>query len=81
MTYEIKMHVKFNDETRKDVHKSYLTDSEIEFVKVDGWDAIKFTQIGKTRGTREVIEKMPHWKEFEIIICEATTGRRIYTFN
>ena len=81
MTKEIKMIVKFNDENRKDCIESYITDSEIEFVKVDGWDAIRFIPNGKKRGTRLIIEKMNHWKSFEVVITEATTGRRLYTFN
>ena len=81
MMKEIKLSVKFNDENRKDAFESYITDSEIEFTKVDGWEAIKFIPIGKNRGKRIVIEKMSHWKSFEVVISEATTGRRIYTYN
>ena len=81
MKKEIKLYVKFNDENRKDAIESYVTDSEIDFIKVDGWEAIKFIPIGKNRGKRIVIEKMSHWKSFEVTICETTTGRSIYTFN
>ena len=82
MIYEIK--VKFSDNERA-YERSYIA-SEIKFGKQNGFKAVGFRQVGKKRFDWQRIETTKSIKERcneckELVICEATTGREMYTFN
>lgn len=81
MKYEINYKVTFNTGSKEITKKkSYITDS-YEFTEKEDHKAIRFFEEGKKKATIINIEKLPHWTALEVIITEATTGRRIETFN
>ena len=81
MTYEIK--VMSEDMNGKKYNNSYIVD-EYEFCKKGKCDAVKFHKIDKAGKTRYTWVEIPnayqmnkYMKSFSIVICEATTGRKI----
>lgn len=82
MLYEIKHHYKNN---QRKFNVSYIA-TEIKFGKKDGFAAIGFKQEGKNSFTWKYIEtseycKKKYQESCELVVAEATTGRRVYTFN
>ena len=82
MLYEIKHHYK---DCEREFSRSYIA-TEIKFGKKDGCMAIGFKQEGKNGFTWKYIETTEYCKKkyqevCELVVTEATTGRRMYTFN
>ena len=75
MTYEIKITEKIEGKT---FHNSFIVDG-YEFTDCKKGHCIKFKQEGKKSATYLYAEKKCFHEEFELIITEATTGRRIFT--
>lgn len=72
MLYEIKVNYKGNK-------RSFIA-TEIKFKKQYRFNSIGFIQKGKTHFTWYRIETIGE-AVGEITVCEATTGREMYTFN
>lgn len=81
MTYEIKVISETLNGKKFDT--SYIAD-EYQFCTKNGLDAVKFHKVNKGGKTRYTWQEVPnayqmknYYKSFKIVICEATTGRKL----
>lgn len=72
------------------VSEDHYECESFSFGKKDGWDSIRLDNVNSVKGSKKkefskgkyiVVEKMPHWSEFRVVVSESGSGNVVMKFE